>query len=238
MSRVLSYPISAVLWLLGIGFLAPFCVLYLFLSLFFAPRTLNPLVRLVARGVLIAAGQRLQIQGPFPAPQDGPYIYMFNHCSLLDTFVLITAVPEFMGAVGKAEQFDVPIWGQVLRRWGVVPVQRDALEEAIESLQTAAEVHASGLSLLISPEGTRSRDGRLGPFKKGPFHLALAGQATIVPLIIGGAYASKRKGSWLIRPGRLSIRVAPLVVVRGAEFSSVEALRDEVRGMFLRQGCP
>jgi 1-acyl-sn-glycerol-3-phosphate acyltransferase len=236
MQRALSYPISAVLWLVGVGFLMPCCVLYLFLSLFCSPRTLNPLVRVVARGVLFAAGQRLQVHGPFPAPREGPYIYMFNHCSLLDTFVLIGAIPEFVGAVGKAEQFDVPIWGQVLRRWGAVPVQRDSLESAIESLHTAAEVHSSGLSLLISPEGTRSPDGRLGPFKKGPFHLAMAGQSTIVPLIISGAYASKNKGSWLLRPGRISIRLAPAGVVRVADFDSVEALRDEARSRFSSLG--
>ena len=97
---------------------------------------------------------------------------MFNHTSLLDTFIVVALIPEFTGAIGKKEQFKIPIWGAVLRRWGVVGIERDNVAEAVRSLGAVEEAVKSGVSLLIAPEGTRSPDGTLGVFKKGPFHVA------------------------------------------------------------------
>ncbi len=234
MVKALAYPLSALLWSLCIGWFAVTGPLYVLLSLVLSPKTLHPYARLVCLGVLVTAGQRFEIRGPFPALERGPYLYVFNHGSMLDTFALIGAIPEFVAAVGKAEQFDVPLWGTVLRRWGVVPVQRDDLEEAIESLNAAGLVYSTGQSLLISPEGTRSEDGRLGPFKKGPFHLARQLDAPIVPLLITGAHRAKRRGSWLLRPGRITLEVGTLVTNPATAFDSVEALRDEVRARFVQ----
>jgi len=182
---------------------------FFLLALIIPPRALAGPARWACRGILLGAGQWVTIERRFPAIADGPYVYMFNHTSLLDTFVVLAVIPEFTGAIGKKEQFDVPLWGWILRRWGAVPIDRAQLGQAIESLGKVEEALAGGTSLLISPEGTRSTDGRLAPFKKGPFHVAYNTQTPIVPLTLFGAYEAKRKGSWRLRPGTIRVQVGP-----------------------------
>jgi len=163
---------------------------------------------------------------------DGPYIYMFNHTSILDTFVVMAILPEFTSAIGKKEQFRIPIWGTILRRWGTLPIDRHALTAAIENLDRVGESFARGRSVLIAPEGTRSHDGRLGPFKKGPFHIASRYQARLVPIAIVGAFRAKHKGSWILRPGVIQARIGLPLESHSLLASSVESLRDESRRQF------
>jgi 1-acyl-sn-glycerol-3-phosphate acyltransferase len=227
--------VSVGLWLSCLSTFTLAVCLYLFLSVLVSPRSLNPLARIGCRVILASAGQRLRVSGPFPSLEEGPYIYVFNHTSLLDTFVMIAALPEFVGAVGKREQFEMPLWGWLIRRWGAVPIDRGQLKEAIESLDEVERAVQAGRSLLIAPEGTRSPDGELGVFRKGPFHVAMNTGATIVPIVVRGAYAAKSKGSWLFRPGVISARVLELVSIPEAERGEVGALRDEVRQRFERE---
>ena len=229
---VLKSVISAALWLFSVVFFVLAGSLYLFAALIISPKTLHPIARWTCRGMLLTAGQSLRLRGEFPAAQDGPFIYMFNHTSLLDTLVVIAVIPEFTGAIGKQEQFKVPIWGWILRRWGAVPIDRNELGGAIESLNRVGETLKNGLSLLIAPEGTRSADGTLGPFKKGPFHLALQHDVAILPLAITGAYRAKRKGSWLLSPGVIEVEVLPLISGRSDVVRTVESLRASTRKRF------
>jgi 1-acyl-sn-glycerol-3-phosphate acyltransferase len=231
MSRLLqSTPIaqlvSALLWVTGLVFFVVAGTLYLTLALIFTPRRLLPVGRFACRALLFTAGQWVRVRDAFPPVDEGPYIYLFNHASLLDTLIVIAVIPEFTGAVGKREQFDIPIWGGVLRRWGAVPLDRRSLGDAIRSLDTVQQAVDGGLSLLVAPEGTRSLDGTLQPFKKGPFHVAANTGAPIVPIAIVGAYRAKRKGSWLLRPGIIEVRVGAAEPKRGETSGTVEALRD------------
>ncbi|MEC7985578.1 MAG: lysophospholipid acyltransferase family protein, partial [Myxococcota bacterium] len=168
----------------------------------------------------------LDVRDAFPSVQSGPYIYMFNHTSLLDTFIAIAILPEFTGAIGKKEQFRIPIWGHLLRRWGTIPIERGKLQSAIQSLNKAEIIMNAGNSLLIAPEGTRSADGHLQPFKKGPFHIAIKTQTPIVLIGIIGAFQSKRKGSWLLRPGTITVHIPPPIPTKG---HTVLSLREEAQ---------
>ena len=227
--------VSAVLWVSCLATFTLAMCLYLLLSFFVSPRALNPIARMGCRAILASAGQRLRVSGEFPSLDNGPYIYVFNHTSLLDTFVMIAALPEFVGAVGKREQFDMPLWGWVIRRWGAVPIDRHRLREAIQSLDEVERAVSEGRSLLIAPEGTRSPDGALGVFRKGPFHVALNTGASIVPVHVHGAYRAKRKGDWLFRPGIISVQVLTQVAIGGAPRPEVHELRDTVRERFQRE---
>jgi len=130
---------------------------------------------------------------------------MFNHTSLLDTFIMIATIPEFVAAIGKKEQFQVPLWGWILRRWGAVPIDRTNLNHAKESLKIVQHALLQGRSLLIAPEGTRSHDGSLGKLKKGPFHVSLNTNSCIVPVRIHGAFAAKNRSSWLLTPQTITV---------------------------------
>ncbi|MDP6932962.1 MAG: lysophospholipid acyltransferase family protein [Myxococcota bacterium] len=227
--------VSAVLWCASITLFVCLGSVYVLVGLLASPRALHPIARWACRALLLSAGQVLRVQGSFPPVKDGPYLYLFNHTSLLDTFVAIAVIPEFTGAVGKKEQFEVPIWGRILRHWGAVPIDRSDRSDAIERLADVGRAVADGQSLLVAPEGTRSPDGTLGPFKKGPFHVAVQQQATVVPIVISGAFQAKRKDSWLLRPGRITVRVGAALVTRDRPGCTVEDLQQEARGVFVEQ---
>jgi len=230
---VIAHITSFVLWLISLAFFGCVGSLYLLLSVLITPRKLHPLARFACRGVLFTTGQRLRIKGTFPATSEGPYIYIFNHSSILDTFVIVGAIPEFISGIGKREQFDVPLWGRIIRRWGVVPIDRGQLNQAINSLNQAEAAVKNGLSLVIAPEGTRTSDGTLGPFKKGPFHVALNSGATIVPLIIKGTFGAKNKNSWHLTPGTIELQVGAPIRPCSDAFRAVETLLETTREQFL-----
>ena len=178
---------------------------FILLSPLLSKNYLFRFARVLCKAILITVGQRVEVNGSLPALSMGPYIYMFNHTSLLDTFIMIATLPEFVAAVGKSEQFQVPLWGWILRRWGAVPIDRSNLARAKESLNVVQDALHKGRSLLIAPEGTRSCDGSLGPLKKGPFHLSINTRSCIVPVRIHGAFAAKNRNSWLLTPTTITV---------------------------------
>jgi 1-acyl-sn-glycerol-3-phosphate acyltransferase len=128
-------------------------------------------------------------------------IYMANHVSNLDPPALIPHLPERVSVMVKRELFRVPLLGRAMRIASLVPIERRNKESAIAGVRAASEVLRSGLSMVVFPEGTRSPDGRLLPFKKGPFHMALETGAPIVPVTILGTRELMPKGKLAIRPG-------------------------------------
>lgn len=229
MSRLSTYAVSCLLWVSSILSFIVFGLGFILMSFVVPVQWLQPLGRWVSRGILIMAGQRIELIDDFPEPKNGPYIYMFNHTSLLDTFILIATIPEFTAAIGKAEQFKIPIWGYILKRWGAVAIHRSELNRAISALSAVEASLKSGRSLLISPEGTRSIDGRLQVFKKGPFHVAMNVPTPIVPIAIVGAFKAKRKGDWVLRPNTIRVHIAPLINRTHAGFESKEMLSTTTR---------
>ena len=223
---------SLVLWTLGLMTFATLGVAFISLSFLIHPRFLWRFARYTCQVSLLMMGQRLEVHGTFPPRRDGPYIYLFNHTSLIDTFILFAVLPEFTGAVGKAEQFKIPLWGWLLKRWGAIPIYRAHRMQAIESINRAAEVVSAGQSLVISPEGTRSSDGALQPFKKGPFHIAIATRTPLIPIMIRGAYASKNKHSWIVRPGLIKIYITEQLTPAAISYDSVDALHEQTHCVF------
>jgi 1-acyl-sn-glycerol-3-phosphate acyltransferase len=133
------------------------------------------------------------------------YIFMSNHVSNLDPPVLLPLIPRRASVLVKKELFRIPVFGQAMRIARLVPVDRSSREKAIESLRSAAAVLRDGLNLMVFAEGTRSRDGRLLPFKKGPFHLAIETGTAIVPVTIVGTYEAQPKGRFAVRPGLVRV---------------------------------
>jgi 1-acyl-sn-glycerol-3-phosphate acyltransferase len=115
-----------------------------------------------------------------------------------------------------------------------VPIDRASREQSMAAIEQAAESLRQGNSFLTFPEGTRSRTGALLPFKRGPFLMALKAQAPVVPVAIQGGTASMKKGSPIVRPTTVSVRIGEPVDTRGMDVSDREKLADEVRARIER----
>jgi 1-acyl-sn-glycerol-3-phosphate acyltransferase len=179
-----------------------------------------------APGGLRVAGVRLEVSRLSPLPA-GPAIYASNHESILDPWALFVAIPRSLRFLAKAELFRIPLFGWYLRLAKFIEIDRRNRARALASLREAGAIVRNGTSLAVFPEGTRSADGRILPFKKGPFVLAEEARVPVVPVAIAGASDVMRKGQLGVRPG--VIRVATGEPVDPAEFSGHDALLTEVR---------
>ena len=221
--------ISIILWPFAIIVFVLGAFLYVLLTFIFKPTQLYLAANIICRLMLIAGGQWLRVEGQRPHKNGQPYLYLFNHESLMDAFMLGGAVKHYITAVGAEYQFSYPIWGTLAKRHGAIPIKRDKLKKAIHSLDKAEEAIRKGISFIISPEGTRTLSGQLGEFKKGPFHIALNTGVTIVPVALMGAYEAKKKTDWRLSPGILTIRFGEPVTADQYKAMDIDKLQAHIR---------
>jgi 1-acyl-sn-glycerol-3-phosphate acyltransferase len=155
------------------------------------------------------------------------YIYMFNHVSNLDPPLVIPLLPRRTSVMLKKELMNIPILSRAMRMARFVPVDRSNKESAIASVERAKDVLGDGINLSIFPEGTRSRDGKLLPFKKGPFHLAMESGVEVLPVSISGTERMWPKGSFAITGGVATVVFHPPVSPK--QFANREELTEAVR---------
>lgn len=226
---ILSSVIASLLWVTGLSSFIILIGFYLLISLIIPPRKVQWILLYMSRVILLFCGQYMKVHGDIPAKGSGPYIYMFNHESLFDIFLICAVTPSPVTAIGAQKQFSMPIWGSVLKRYGAIPIDRGHLDPAIASLKTAERALSGGTSLVIAPEGTRTLTGKIGKFKKGPFHVALHTRATILPIGLDGAFRANNKGDWRMFPGIIDVRMGKPIAAEAYENLSVEELKDLVQ---------
>jgi 1-acyl-sn-glycerol-3-phosphate acyltransferase len=179
-----------------------------------------------ANGVRVA-GVPVKVVGLDQLDPQRTYIFMANHASTLDPPILVPLIPRRTSVLVKKELFRVPILGQAMRMGSLVPVDRSNRDAAIASLRAAAQVLTTGINMTIFIEGTRSYDGRLLPFKKGPFYLAEESGAPIVPVTIAGSQKVMPKKSMGIGTGEVRVIFHP--PMRAADFGDRDSLMAAVR---------
>ena len=178
------------------------------------------------------AGVEVQVEELAPLP-DGPAIYASNHESALDVWVLFCAIRRNLRFVAKQELFRIPIFGWYLALARFVAVDRRHHARAVAALKKAGEVVRGGVSLIVFPEGTRSADGRVHAFKKGPFVLAVEAGVPVVPVAIVGTSAVTPKRRIEVHPG--PVRVAVGAPVDPRAFPDKTGLLCEVRRRIIEQ---
>jgi 1-acyl-sn-glycerol-3-phosphate acyltransferase len=175
-----------------------------------------------------AAGVRVRLEGLENVQPGVHYIFLSNHVSNLDATVLLPSIPGMTSVFIKRELMNIPLLGTAMRMGKYIPVSRgNSREEAQRSVEAAADALNSGLHIMVFPEGTRSPDGRLLPFKKGAFFLAEETGAPIIPVVISGTDRMMPKGTQRITPGVAYIRF--LAPIRPQDATSREDLMERVR---------
>jgi 1-acyl-sn-glycerol-3-phosphate acyltransferase len=184
---------------------------------------LYPVVMWIVRMGVRAAGIRVEVTGLEHVPAGMSCIFLSNHVSNLDPPVILPNLPGRSSVFLKKGLMRIPILGTAMRMANFVPVERGSRRDAAQaSVAAAAAALRSGLHILIFAEGTRSRDGRLAAFKRGPFFLAMETDAPIVPIAISGTQTMMRKGSVAIRPGVARMQMLPAI------YPAEYAIRDEL----------
>ncbi len=174
-------------------------------------------------------GINVRIAGTEHIPLDRAAVYCANHQSNVDPPILFTKLHPRMHIVYKAEIDAIPLLAHSFRHGGFVSIDRRNKEAAMRSLEAGASSLRSGNSFLIFPEGTRSKTAEMLPFKKGGFLMALKAQAPIVPVAISGGRDAMQRGSKIIRPVLVSVRVGEPIETSGLQPSDRDALIARVR---------
>lgn len=187
------------------------------------------------RVTLALLSVRLQVEGAEKIATRAPRVLIFNHASMLDMFVLTSLWPPAGTTLAKKEFLRIPVLGQLWWLLGVIFIDRSNPARAKASIERAAcRLRERRLTVLAAPEGTRSPTGELLPFKKGPFHLAVAAQASLLPVVIYGAHRLQPKGALHIRPGVIRVRVLDPVPTDGWSRDDLDPRVEQVRALFVR----
>ncbi|MBI5483300.1 MAG: 1-acyl-sn-glycerol-3-phosphate acyltransferase [Deltaproteobacteria bacterium] len=170
--------------------------------------------RLWGRLALGLAGVKVSLGGAEHIP-DGPVIFMSNHQSSFDIPALLAAMPRRIHWIAKKELFDIPVFGQSMRRGGYIPLDRGDGRKALQSMDAAAATIRQGKSVVMFPEGTRTVDGKLLPFKRGGFILARKAAVPVIPVTINGSGKVNPAGRIRLYSGDIRIVLHPPVSVPG-----------------------
>jgi len=200
-----------------IAFLTPIVVILAFILLFpvaiiaslinDSGNQVHRVGKLWARIIIRTSGVKIEVQGQDNIPMGRPVVFACNHASQFDILIMYEALPVQFRFVVKKELFKIPLFGFAMRHAGYVPIDRSGGKAALRSLHEAAERVKRGASIIIFPEGTRSLDGRLRPFKMGGILIAIKAGCPIVPVAISGSHNVLPKGSLRVRPGRIKVTV-------------------------------
>jgi 1-acyl-sn-glycerol-3-phosphate acyltransferase len=218
---------SAALWTLSVLHFFPVGATLVALGSVVPPRRFDPLVRLFMRNQLRLTGARLEVRRAPAFDPSRTCVFVCNHVNIFDPFVAYSAVPQFLRGLELESHFRVPVYGWMMKRFGNVPVPVRRSPSALrEMTRRARGALAAGTSLLVFPEGTRTRTGSLGRFHLGAFRLAREAGVPVVPVTQAGAFRIQHVGSRILRPGRITVHLHDPLETEGRGPAGDGELRD------------
>lgn len=199
-----------------------------------ASRTMDRIAAAWAKVWMFGLGIHPHVEFTAPIDPDGSYVVVGNHQSNLDPMCHFLAFPVPLRFLAKKELYSVPVFGPAIRAAGMIRVDRDrpSMDYINEQVDEAV---ARGRSIIVYPEGTRSKTGELGPFKKGAFVIAVQTGLPIVPVAISGTNAIWPPGAKLMHPGPVDIRFGEPIPTTGLTLDDVDDLRSRVRAWIENQ---
>ncbi len=195
--------------------------------------TAHNIARIWAKCILALSNIKVSVKGLSNLKPGRSYIYMPNHMSNFDIPVLQAYLPVQFRWLAKAELYKIPIFGYAMKRAGYISIDRFNRKSAIESLNKAAKIIRDGVSIIIFPEGTRSRTNKIQPFKKGGFFLAVDSGVPIIPIIIRGTERIMPKKQMSIKPGNVTLEITRPINSSDYTRKTKDDLMEKVRDIFL-----
>ncbi len=204
-------------------------------------RTFHAMSRAWARVILFLFGVKVITKGKENIDRSHHYIYISNHASAFDIPAVVNGIPDDIRFVLKKELTRIPLWGWALKYGHYISIDRGKARDAVKSLEEAAERMRDGASVILFAEGTRTLDGKLQPFKRGAFTLAVKAGIPIIPVTINNTYKILRKGSWQITPSDIELvlsRPVPTSGISGKEEERrlMDVVRSEIASHYVDQG--
>ena len=189
------------------------------------------------RGMLRTCRISVQGEGRERLDPAEPSVYIANHASQIDIWAILAEFPGTVRFVYKKGMDWIPLMGMAMRAARHIPIRRQVKSAAFAAYDEAANYIREGMSAVVFAEGTRSHDGRLQQFKKGPFVLAIAAGVPVVPVLCAGTYELMPKGSWSPKPGTVTLRIGEPISTRGMTYEERGNLADETRAALLQMGA-
>lgn len=187
-----------------------------------------------ARGLIRLTGLPVRVVGRENVEAQVPVVYVCNHTSFADIWVLLATLPGSVRFVAKRELLSVPFFGRAVRASGQIPINRRNLRDAFAAYDDAAVAIRGGMSAIVFVEGTRSRDGALADFKKGPFVLAIRAGAPVVPVHIARGRAALPPGGWRVRRVPVTVSIGRPLPTIDLDFDDRETILTAARHEMLR----
>ncbi len=192
--------------------------------------------RFWARTLLAVSGIKVRVEGLDQIDPHGSYVFIANHLSYMDTPVAMAHIPVQFRFLAKRGLFQIPFLGQHLRQAGHIPVPREDPRAAVKTMQQAADViQQKKISLLIFPEGGRSHDGVLRPFKEGGAYIAIKAGVPLVPLVLIGTRDVLPYGAGIVQSGEVILRILPPIDTRHFNLKDRAAVTNQLREQILNE---
>jgi len=223
---------SAILWAASIVHFFVICTILVLLAIFIDPRKNDWPQRAFFRNILRVAGVKFEVRCSPNFDPKRTSIFICNHVNIFDPFVIYSAIPQFVRGFELESHFKVPAYGWMMGRFGNIPVPDKPSREGLEEMSRRTKVALdSGISLIAFAEGSRTRDGHVGPFRKGVFGLAQKFGTPIVPMSIVGSFEFFRTGHWLLHPGKITVFLHDTIETKDIGRDQVDELRERVHAI-------
>jgi 1-acyl-sn-glycerol-3-phosphate acyltransferase len=220
---------SIILWALSILHFFPICSLLVMLGIVLGHHRTDRLQRLFFRNILRVAGVKFEVQYASGFDRSRTSFFICNHVNLFDAFVIYSAIPQFVRGLELESHFKIPAYGWMMKRFGNIPVTESRSPVDVRRMMKCIkEALSNGVSLIIFAEGTRTLDGRVGPFKKGGLLMAIKLGYPIVPMSIVGSYEFNRKGDWKLYPSKITVHLHDTIDTKDLNKDDADTLTDRV----------
>jgi 1-acyl-sn-glycerol-3-phosphate acyltransferase len=220
---------SILLWIASVVHFFPICSALVLLGYFMDPRKNDRPQRWLFRNILRLARVDFEVKYAPGFDRERTSFFVCNHVDLWDAFIIYSAIPQFVRGLEHESHFKIPAYGWMMRRFGNVPVPPEGNLAAYKRMmKMARETLESGVSLIVFAEGSRTKDGRVGPFNPGVFRMAIQFGVPIAPMSIVGAYEFSRKGDWKLFPSKITVHMHDTIETAGLRKDDMEPLMARV----------